>query len=188
MFRKTNTFVIALLLVISLSCENNLEVVKSLSHLENIPDISGTNTEIIYSDSAKVKVRIVTTELDAYRKVKKPYLKFPKGLHVYFYNDSLKVNAEVYSKYAIYYENEKLWEARNDVVVVNKKGEKLNTEELYWDENKQIIYSSKYCRITTPDSLEHIGDCGMKARQDFSSWELHCASGVVPVKTKNEQP
>ena len=187
MFKKTFylAFTIALVIV-SFSCQNNLEVVNSLSKIEDIPDIAGTNTEIIYSDSAKVKVRIVASELDAYRKAKRPFLKFPKGLHVYFYNDSLKVNAEVYSKYAIYYENEKLWEARNDVVVVNKKGEKLNTEELFWDETKQIIYSKKYCRITTPDSLQHIGDCGMEAKQDFSSWHLKCASGTVPVKMKNE--
>jgi LPS export ABC transporter protein LptC len=169
------------------SCENNLEVVKSFSKAENVPDMNGTNTEIIYSDSAKVKVRIVSTELEAYRHVKEPYLKFPKGLHVYFYNDSLKVNAEVSAKFAVYQENKKLWEADNDVVVVNKKGEKLNTEQLFWDENKQIIYSGKYCRITTPDSLQHSGEHGMEAKQDFSEWKLLGASGTVPIRVKNEQ-
>jgi LPS export ABC transporter protein LptC len=125
--------------------------------------------------------------LEAFRKVKEPYLKFPKGLHVYFYNDSLKVNAEVSSKYAIYKENKKLWEADNDVIVLNNKGEKLNTEQLFWDENKQIIYSDKYCKITRPDSLQQVGEKGMKAKQDFSSWQLLGASGMVPIKVKNEQ-
>jgi len=188
MFNKAYTFVISIILVIALfSCENDLEVVKSIGNPEKTPDITGTNSEIIYSDSAKVKVRIVSSELNAYRKIQNPYLEFPKGLHVYFYNDSLKVNAEVISKYAIYYENQKLWEARNDVVVVNTKGEKLNTEQLFWDENKQSIYSKKYCRVTTPDSLQHIGDCGMEAKQDFSAWKLLCASGTVNLKVKNEE-
>ena len=184
---KINIITCLILFFSLFSCENNLEVVKSLGSPDTIPDMNGTNTEIIYSDSARVKVRIVAPRLEAFRKVKEPYLKFPKGLHVYFYNDSLKVNAEVSSKYAIYKENKKLWEADNDVIVLNNKGEKLNTEQLFWDENKQIIYSDKYCKITRPDSLQQVGEKGMKAKQDFSSWQLLGASGMVPIKVKNEQ-
>lgn len=179
--------ILTALVIASFSCENNLEVVKSLGNPEKTPDITGTNTEIIYSDSAKVKVKIVATELSAYRRVKNPYLEFPKGIHVYFYDDSIKVNAEVSSKYAIYYETKKLWEARNDVVVINTKGEKLNTEQLFLDEAKQIIYSKKYCRITKPDSMQHVGECGMQARQDFTSWELRCPSGTFNIKMSNDQ-
>jgi LPS export ABC transporter protein LptC len=186
---KNSLFISCLFLFLSfLSCENNLEVVKSLGRPDSIPDMYGVNTEIIYSDSAKVKVRITAPKLEAFRKVKEPYLKFPKGIHVYFYNDSLKVNAEISSRYAIYNENKRLWEADNDVVVVNREGVRLNTEQLFWDENKQIILSDKYCKITRPDSLEQVGERGLRAKQDFSSWQLIGGSGMVPVKIKNDQP
>jgi len=36
--------------------------------------------------------------------------------------------------------------------------------------------------------MQQIGEKGMQAKQDFSSWQLLGASGMVPIKVKNEQP
>jgi LPS export ABC transporter protein LptC len=149
--------------------------------------LSGKDVEILYSDSAKLKVRILAPELNRYQKSdNKPYLEFPKGIHVYFYNDSLKVNAEVYAKYAIYRENEKLWEARNDVVVVNTKGEKLNTEQLFWDEPKEKIYSHQYSRITRPNGEQHTGNKGFEANQDLSNWRMKGGRGNIVFRDEPE--
>jgi len=169
------------------SCENDIEVVNAITNLNIAPELSGTEVEILYSDSAKLKVRIVTPELKKFRKSdNKPYIEFPKGMHVYFYDDSMTVNAEVSARYAIYWEIPKLWEARNNVVVVNVKGDKLNTEQLFWDENKEIIYSEKYCKVTTPDGEVHIGHKGLTARQDFSNWKLLGASGSMKFRDETE--
>ena len=161
------------------SCENNIQVVNALTNPSTLPTVTATKAEIIYSDSAKVKVKIVAPEIEHFdQNPKDQYWEFPKGIHVYFYNDSLTVKAEVMAKYAIYHEVQKLWEARNDVVVINTKGEKLNTEQLFWDENKKIIYSKMYSRITTPTGF-HSGDNGFKANEDFSDWTFFGASGKL---------
>lgn len=176
-------FFIAIMLF---SCENDLEVVKSISNPDILPELSGVDVEILYSDSAKLKVKIITPVLNRYHKSdNKPYLEFPKGIHVYFYDDSLKVNAEVSSKYAIYKENEKLWEARNDVVVINTKGEKLNTEQLFWDENKEIIYSKQYSRITSSDGV-HTGEKGFEAKQDLSNWRMKGGRGSIKFRDEEQ--
>jgi hypothetical protein len=107
-------------------------------------------------------------------------------MHVYFYDDSMAVNAEVSSRYAIYQETIKLWKATNDVVVVNVKGEKLNTELLFWDENKEIIYSTKYCKVTTPEGEVHEGHKGLTARQDFSNYKLLGASGSMKLRDETD--
>jgi LPS export ABC transporter protein LptC len=162
-----------------ISCENDIEVIKKITNPNVLPELTGTNVEIWYSDSAKLKVKIVTPQLDRYLKeAQKTYIEFPKGIHVYFYNDSMQVHAEISSRYAIYKESEKLWEARNDVVVINTKGEKLNTEQLFWDEVKEKIYSTSYSRITTPDG-ENIGEKGFEAKQDFTEWRLNRSRGKV---------
>ncbi len=168
------------------SCENDLEVVKIFSDPQKAPDITMNNFETIYSDSAKVKARLTAPLLDRYDSDNKKYSEFPKGLHVYFYNDSLHVNAEIVAKYAINYDKTKLWEARNDVVVTNTKGERLNTEQLFWDQNKKIIYTKKYCRITTPDGNQHIGENGMEASEKFDNWKLLGSSGSFSVKNATE--
>src|SRR5512146_699238 len=83
------------------SCENDLEVVKVFSDPGKQPDITMTNFEIIYSDSAKVKARLTAPLMERYDSDQKKYSEFTKGLHVYFYDDSLRVNAEIIAKYAI---------------------------------------------------------------------------------------
>jgi LPS export ABC transporter protein LptC len=179
-------FIIVFAIIGLFSCENNIEVVKSLSAPDKVPDITMDNMETIYSDSAKVKGRVVAPVVDRYESGKKRCSEFPKGIHVYFYNDSLNVKAEVIAKYAIYYDKPDLYEARNDVVVINTKGEKLNTEQLFWDRQKKIIYSKKYCRITMPDGMQQVGENGMMAKENFESWALYGGSGSVPIKDATE--
>jgi LPS export ABC transporter protein LptC len=166
------------LIPVLVSCENNIEVVNAISNPNVLPEMSGTEVEILYSDSARLKARIVAPELNRFRKADaKPYIEFPKGMHVYFYDANKKVNAEVSARYAIYKEMEKLWEARNNVVVVNVKGDKLNTEKLFWNETTQKIYTDTYSKVTTVDGEVSIGERGLTANEDFSSWKLIGASG-----------
>ena len=181
-------FLIGVLIAFLLSsCENDLQVVKNFSDPEKVPDVVMTNFETIYSDSAKVKGKLTAPLLHMYNSDKKKYKEFPNGLHVYFYNDSLIVITEITAKYAINYDKTQIWEARNDVVVTNTKGERLNTEQLFWDQNKKIIYTKKYCRITMPDGLQNIGENGMEAKENFENWKLFGASGTVPVKNATEE-
>jgi len=176
----------AILVLLFQSCENDLKVVKAFSDPEKGPDIAMFNFETIYSDSAKIKGKLTAPILDRYDSNNKKYSEFPKGLHVYFYNDSMVVKAEIMAKYAINQDNTQLWEARNDVVVINSKGEKLNTEQLFWDQNKKIIYTKKYCRITTPDGNQSIGENGMEANENFEHWKLFGATGTMPIKNATE--
>jgi LPS export ABC transporter protein LptC len=163
------------------ACDNDLEVVRSLAKNDKQPDVIADNMEILYSDSAHVKGKVVAPEVLYFSSIQQPYIEYPKGIHVYFYNDSLKVIAEMSSKYAIYYEEKRLCEARTNVVVVNTKGEKLKTEQLFWDMNKKRISSQKYCSIQMPDGTQQNGEKGMDANEDFSQWNLFGARGSVNV-------
>ncbi|MDP4208655.1 MAG: LPS export ABC transporter periplasmic protein LptC [Bacteroidota bacterium] len=175
-----SAIIFALTLVL-FSCENSLEVVNSLANPEKMADVVATNSEIIYSDSAKVRGKIVASQINYFTTQQQPYVEFPNGLHVFFYDNQMRVSAEVTAKYAIYHQMTRLCEARNNVVVTNIKGERLNTEQLFWDQGKQVIYTHKYCRISTPDGNQHSGG-GMEAKEDFTQWRLTGAVGTVRVK------
>jgi len=174
----------ALMLV---SCENKLEVIEALTDANNKPEISAYNFESLYSDSGRVQLRMVSPEWHQYSATPKPYREYPQGLHAYLFDDSLHVRAEISALYAKNYIRENLWEARNKVVVVNQKGDRLNTEELFWDQGRHVIYSKKYCRIITPDGGEHIGNCGLEAKEDFTDWKLLCPDWSTIV-FKDETP
>lgn len=63
----------------------------------------------------------------------------PKGVKVEIYNDSGIIETKLTSNYAIRKIKENKMVAKNDVVVVNSKGEKLNTELLTWDGAKEEL-------------------------------------------------
>ena len=176
-----------LLLVFSLyfiSCENEIEKINSLAGTSIFPEVSGKNVEIIQSDSGKVRVRILAPELYKYDQVEQPYIEFPRGMKAYFYDDSLKIESVIEAGYVKYFEKERLWEAKNNVEARNlKKGEQLNTEHLFWNEQKKTIYSNTNSRIVTEDGTFY-GEKGFDANQDLSKWKLKSSKGTVNVKNE----
>ena len=94
----------------------------------------------------------------------------------------MHVIATITANYALYRENKKLWEARNDVVAKNfEKNEQLYTEELFWDQNKGILYSHKFTKIINADGVFY-GDGGFTSKEDFSYWKLIGIKGKVNIK------
>ena len=167
-----------------LSCENEIEKINLLTSTKEYPDISGKNVEIIYSDSGKVQLKLKAEEIKKFSRIEKPYIEFPKGIDVVMYNDTLGIIGTITAGYAIYYNEAKLWEARNKVVARNiEKGDLLNTEELFWDEGKELIYSNIYSSIETMDGI-YYGQKGFVADQKLTWWKLIGMSGTV--KLKNE--
>ena len=177
---------IAFLLVISIlftaGCENDIERINLITDEEEIPTVKGTNVQVIYSDSAKVKVQILAPEFMQFPDVERPYMEFPKGLEVFFYNDSMKIESEIRADYTIYYTEEGLWHATGNVVALRlDNGDALNTEELYWDEEKKLIYSEAFTRVQNEDGTFY-GKRGFTSHQDLSNWQLKGSSGTVNVK------
>lgn len=164
------------------SCENDLEVVQSFEDPAKVPDATFEKFETLYYDSSKLNAKVESDLLLRFSEkiTKEPYMEFPKGIYVQFYDSVKNVRASVKSKYAIYYESKKLWEARKDVVVVSTDGKQLNTEQLFWDQNKKIIYSEKFCRVTTPNAS--LTGNKFQAVEDFSSYELSQVQGPLQVK------
>jgi LPS export ABC transporter protein LptC len=161
------------------SCENDIEVVQAFTDPTKVPESTIVQFETLYFDSSKLTAKVESQILERFTMVKEPYMLFPEGIHVQFFDSLKNVKAEVKSKYAIFYEKKKLWEARKDVVVISKDGKQLNTEQLFWDQNQKIIYSNKFCRIITPTA--NITGNQFTASEDFSVYSLTEAQGSINV-------
>ena len=158
--------------VFNTSCENNLEKIQAIISLQDFPDASGYKYEILYSDSLRVRVRILAPEIQRYARAEEPYTDFPKGMTAYFYNDSLQIMSIIKAKDVVYFENERLWEAKTDVEARNlENGNQINTEHMFWDEAKQEIFSHTHSRIVSNDGTFY-GEEGFVAKQDLSWYRL----------------
>lgn len=171
-------FIIAL---VCASCENELKEVNSIASKEmRLPIEISKNVELIYSDSAIVKARLRSPVLK-YIKVASPYYEMPVGLHIDFFNPTtLAVESTLDSKYGIRYPNGSLVEVRNQVVVINSKGERLDTERLIWNEKTGKIYTDKFVKITRATEVLY-GD-GLETTQDFRKYRIMKLRGTLNIK------
>lgn len=164
------------------SCENDIERINMLTDESVAPTIQGTNIEVIYSDSAKVQVQILAPVYKQYPTAERPYMEFEEGLEVYFYDDSAKIESELRAEYTIYYMEERLWHATGNVVAQKfDSGDALYTDELFWDESEQIIYSDSYTRVISEGNTLY-GKKGFKSHQNLSNWQLIGSSGTINVQ------
>lgn len=110
-----------------------------------------------------------------------PYIEFPIGLHARFYNADNQISSTLRAGYGKSYSEKKLLEVRSDVVIVNlEKGERLNTEKLFWDQAKHIIYTDAYVKITGPDKI--IFGKGLEADEKLNRRTLKQISGEIMVE------
>ncbi len=165
-----------LVLISIISCENDIEKVKMVTTKTDTPSESAKKITIYYSDSAKVKVKVKAQKMNHFI-TEEPYLEMPEGINVEFFDDSMKVISHLTANYAIKYEKKDIMEAKSNVVVVNQKGEQLNTEHLIWDENKQMISSPEFVKITTADEI--IYGNGFESNQLFTKYKIFDIKGTI---------
>lgn len=174
-------------LIVSLAmpaCRNRMEDIQAVSYKDTFPVESGMDVEMIFSDSAVIKAMIKSPMVNRYAG-EDPYIVMPKGVIVFFYDSLMNVKTKLTALYAVKYDNSDLMEARNDVVVVNHLGEKLNTEHLVWDQKRKKIYSDVFVKITQPEKIV-FGE-GMDADESFEKWNIRKPKGTFYINMDEEE-
>lgn len=160
------------------SCQNDLSEAELITSRANVNLETGKEVEIKYSDNGVTRIiakgQTVTRHL-----TQKPYMEFSDGMELLFYNNNGAVESRMTARYATVVENSNEMTARDSVVVINEKGERLDTDELIWDEQKKIIYSNSFVKITTSDEI--ILGKGMTANQNFTDYVVKSISGTIKV-------
>ena len=166
------------------ACENDITVVNSMSYVDEkaLPSETSKNVEFLYSDSAKVRSKLVAAQIDRYTG-QKAHFEMPKGMKVIFYTLYPKEQTRLTADYGIGYDNNngmERMEAQRNVVVINEKGDRLNTEHLTGNALTKKIYTDKFVKITTKDEV--IWGDGLEANQDFSEYEIKNVKGQINIK------
>jgi len=181
--KYTWLIILPLLFIALVSCEDE-HVLQNQQEWEAIDSMQVTErifkSEIAYTDSGYLRAKLFTDLIERHSNAEKPFVELPKGLRAEFYNTEKEIESDLSAGYGINYLDSKIIEVRKQVVVVNTKGEKLETEKLFWDQNKKEIYTEQSVKITT--DTEELTGTGMRAAQDFSSWTITKVTGIVTLK------
>ncbi len=168
---------------ILISCENDLEKVEKIASNEvSLPVETSKGVEIIYSDSSIVRAKLISPILKYY-KVSNSYHEMPKGIYVEFYGANKQIESTLTAKYGRKFMNQGIIEVKDSVVVINNKGERLDTEKLIWNEKTRKIYTNSFVRITTEKDIM-FGE-GLEANQNFTNYKIFKYRGSINLD--NEQ-
>lgn len=162
------------------SCDGNKKVLgAAITERDSLPIMATYGVTSLISDSGVTRYRLNTDEWLVYDKKKPSYWAFEKGVYLEQFDSLLNIAASVKADTAYYYDREKLWKLVGNVDIKNLKGERFNTELLYWNQATQKIYSDKFIRIEQPDKI--ITGHGFDSNQQMTIYEIDNVEGIVYV-------
>ena len=163
---------------IAMSCSNDLEEAKKVSKNVDANTETGTNVVINYSEYGKPRAKLTAKELVRVS-FDFPKSEFPKGLELVVYGEDGHIENTLRAASGSIDETNKMMNARNNVEVVNARGDRLNTEELIWNQTDKKIYSNTFVKITTAKEII-MGD-SMIADERFTDYTIKKVTGTVKV-------
>ncbi|WKV13577.1 LPS export ABC transporter periplasmic protein LptC [Marivirga harenae] len=175
-----------LLLLLGQSCSSGLESKQKFEEYSG-PIMEADTIEIIYSDSAKVRVIVNATKQYEFENGDR---EFPNDIYIEFFEPDGTMSSTLEANSAYYTKETEIYKAEGDVEVIGYiEPRKLNSEELYWEPEKEEIYTETFVRIQSEDQIST--GTGLRAKQDFSSYRILNPSGTIyleePDSTSKEE-
>ena len=164
---------------------------------ETLMTESSENRTITMMENGKRSYVFTAPILEGYSLAKNPYQEFRRGIRLTTFTDSLSLeDATITANYAIYYEHQKLWEAKGNVVIVKrnrKAGDttvtghtEVYTQQLFWNATTKKIYSNVDTKVLQPDGW-HFG-VGFDADDDLKNIHFRKYSSEMEFDMSQPEP
>ena len=171
------------------ACQNDLEQIKAFEKLATRPAIEILDLKTEYVVKGRLKGRMETPRITMHNSnPDEAYYEFEKGLKVDFYNETGAFESRITTNYAKYFVKTRIWEARYNVKAVNTKGDTLQSEHVYIDEQKKQIYTQERVQITSADGMRIVGQDGFTSNIDFTEYKFKRVTGIFNVKLNQTDP
>lgn len=171
----------AILMVVLLpSCAKKENLAEAVGKGDSIPDMRTTGVTTYISDSGMIRYKIITAEWLVYSRIDTPYWAFQKGIYLEKFDTLFHIDASIKADTAFYYEPKKLWELRGNVHIRSQRGDKFDTQLMYWDQGKERIYSDRYIRIEQPDKI--LTGYGFESNQQMTEYQIFNNTGIFTVE------
>ena len=183
----TAAFCAAVMFVLFPSCSGKgKNLADAISENDTLPTMSSLGVTTLISDSGITRYKIVTEEWVINDKKNPPYWAFEKGVYLEKFDTLFHIDASIKADTAYYYEKKKLWELRSNVQIQSQRGDKFETQLLFWNEKEEKVYSDKYIRISQEDKI--ITGYGFESDQNLTEYQIKNTTGVFTVEDKTPAP
>lgn len=165
------------MLLLFLSCGGGKKNMgDAITERDSLPIMSTMGVLTYVSDSGITKYKIEAEEWLVFDKKKPSYWSFEKGVYLEKFDTIFQIEASIKSDTAYYYDKDKLWKLIGNVEIHSLKGERFDTELLFWDQNSGKVYSDKRIRIDQIDRII-IGQ-GFESNQQMTDYKIHNMEGI----------
>ena len=140
----TAAFLAAVMFVLFPACSGkDKKLTEAISENDTLPSMKSLGVTTLISDSGITRYKIVAEEWLIYDKKNPPYWAFEKGVYLEKFDTLFRIDASIKADTAYYHEKKKLWELKGHVQILSQRGDKFQTDLLFWDEKKEKVYSDK---------------------------------------------
>lgn len=169
------------------ACENNeIDKIQAFSSPEELPILETKNFVTLMSDSGLIRNSLRAPVLLQFDNGGKSYYEFPEGMELVKFDEHQKVISSITADYAKQFVKEKKWEAKNNVVVTNVRGDSLKTEVLTWEEKTEKIYTEEFVKIIRDNQI--ITGIGLTSDQNMLNWKIKNPKGTIYISVdENKQ-
>ena len=165
------------------SCEDSSATLKQINRFNENPVGVAHNIRLNYTDSAKVKA-ILTAPLNLdYTHLSFQYSEFPEGLKIIFYNNENQENT-VIADYGILYNQTKIVDLQGNVVLLSHDGSRLETDQMYWDAEKEWLFTEKAFTFESVDY--NLAATRLDTNKEFSKFQTGKLSGTIAVEEEQD--
>ncbi|MBL7815262.1 MAG: LPS export ABC transporter periplasmic protein LptC [Saprospiraceae bacterium] len=182
--KYTEGVLLAYVFLVFIACKNDPSEAPNITR-DQLSIEKGKDVEIIYSDSAKVRVRVTGPTMLYYTNRDAPKQEFPNGTVTFFYDEFQQEMSVLTGKYAIRDEKKRQVVVRDSVVWESKIDGRLETSELIWDEASNTIRSTKFTRITR--AKETISGFNFQTDDKLTHWRILAPRGNFNVENFEKQ-
>ena len=178
--------VMVMLLLFSACSGRHKDLGNAITERDSLPVMDTKGVMTLISDSGVTRYRINTEEWLVFDKKNPSYWAFEKGIYLENFDSVFNVEASIKSDTAYYYDKQKLWKLISNVHIQNLKGEKFDTNLLYWDQNKHRVYSDERVRIEQPDQI--IYAIGFESDEQLNKYRFFKTEGIFYVDDDSTVP
>jgi LPS export ABC transporter protein LptC len=193
MYRQANYLLYVLLMAITSSlllvsaCTNDLKKIQEISAKQvNSPADTTRGVDMIFSDSAKVKARVISPlmlEYQASKEIKQAYTKMPKGIHIIFFDADKSEMGNIIADTAYYYPATKVFLLLKNVVVTSAKKDVFKSDELKWDQVTHKITSSKPIDVKMANG-NIVHGTSLETNEKFDPYTIPNQTGIIYIDRK----
>lgn len=169
-----------------MACDNTHEhIAPAVNPEDSLPFMTSHGISNLISDSGVISYKIVAEDWDIYTTQPQKWT-FLKGLFLEKFDTTFHVEWHVQADTAYCHDN-RVWELRGRVVILNREGTLFRSEELFWDMDEHKMWSNLFMRINKPDSEQQLEGNRFRSNEEMTDYHITSSSGFTPVSESEDQ-